>query len=63
MKLARFGDRGLERPAVLGEEGRRLDVSEFVWDFDEQFFATNPSTNGVCTRAGQMQLQRMPRFT
>jgi 2-keto-4-pentenoate hydratase/2-oxohepta-3-ene-1,7-dioic acid hydratase in catechol pathway len=40
MKLARFGDRGLERPAVLGEEGRRLDVSEFVWDFDEQFFAT-----------------------
>src|SRR4051812_11089215 len=38
MKLARFGDRGLERAAVLGEEGRRLDVSEFVWDFDEKFF-------------------------
>ena len=41
MKLARFGDRGLERPAVLGDEGRRLDVSEFVWDFDEEFFATD----------------------
>lgn len=41
MKLARFGDGGLERPAVLGEEGRRLDVSEFVWDFDEKFFADN----------------------
>src|SRR4029077_20833879 len=22
-----------------------------------------PTTNGVCTRAGQMQLHRMPRFT
>ena len=40
MKLARFGDPGLERPAVIGEEGRRLDVSEFVWDFDEEFFGT-----------------------
>ena len=41
MKLARFGDPGLERPAVLGPEGRRLDVSEFVWDFDEEFFGTD----------------------
>ena len=40
MKLARFGDPGLERPAVIGDDGRRLDVSEFGWAFDEEFFGT-----------------------
>ncbi|HEX6463514.1 MAG TPA: fumarylacetoacetate hydrolase family protein [Vicinamibacterales bacterium] len=38
MKLARYGQRGQEKPAVLLEDGTRVDVSGFVRDFDEAFF-------------------------
>jgi len=38
MKLARFGQPGKEAPAVLLEDGTRIDVSGFVSDFDEAFF-------------------------
>jgi 2-keto-4-pentenoate hydratase/2-oxohepta-3-ene-1,7-dioic acid hydratase in catechol pathway len=41
MKLARYGGPGAERPAVLLEDGRRLDVSEHVRDFDEAFFGND----------------------
>jgi 2,4-diketo-3-deoxy-L-fuconate hydrolase len=41
MKLCRVGEAGHERPAVLADDGRRLDVGAFVTDFDEAFFATN----------------------
>jgi len=39
MKLIRFGDVGRERPGVLLDDGRRLDVSAFGADYDEAFFA------------------------
>ena len=39
MKLARYGDPGAERPAVLLDDGTRLDVSSQVRDYDEAFFA------------------------
>ena len=39
MKLARYGEPGAERPAVLLDDGTRLDVSSHVRDFDETFFA------------------------
>ena len=38
MKLARYGQSGKEIPAVLLEDGTRIDVSAFVRDFDEAFF-------------------------
>jgi 2,4-didehydro-3-deoxy-L-rhamnonate hydrolase len=39
MKLIRFGEAGIERPGVLLDDGSRLDVSDFVSDYDEAFFA------------------------
>ena len=41
MKLCRVGKSGHERPAVLTADGRRLDVTAFVSDFDEAFFGSN----------------------
>ncbi len=38
MKLIRFGDPGKERPGVLQNDGRRIDVSGFGSDYDEAFF-------------------------
>ena len=38
MKLARYGNPGSERPAVLMGDGARVDVSAFTRDFDEAFF-------------------------
>jgi len=41
MKLARYGEPGAERPAVLMDDGTRIDVSSQVRDFDEAFFAAD----------------------
>lgn len=38
MKLIRFGGPGKERPGVLLEDGRRVDVTQFGSDYDETFF-------------------------
>ncbi|TAE46102.1 MAG: FAA hydrolase family protein [Bacteroidetes bacterium] len=38
MKLIRFGEAGHEKPGILTEAGKRLDVSAFGEDFDERFF-------------------------
>lgn len=38
MKLMRLGPTGQEKPAIQTSEGKRLDVSAFVDDFDEKFF-------------------------
>ena len=38
MKLARFGDPGQERAAVLLDDGARVDASAFVREYDEAFF-------------------------
>jgi len=44
MKLIRFGEPGREKPGVLLEDGKRLDVSaafaDCVADYDEAFFAS-----------------------
>jgi 2,4-diketo-3-deoxy-L-fuconate hydrolase len=40
MKLIRFGDPGNERPGLIMEDTTRLDVSAFVPDYDEAFFAS-----------------------
>jgi 2-keto-4-pentenoate hydratase/2-oxohepta-3-ene-1,7-dioic acid hydratase in catechol pathway len=39
LKLIRFGEAGKERPGVLLNDGSCLDVSDFVSDYDETFFA------------------------
>ena len=39
MKLIRFGEPGRERPGVIADDGTRLDVSSFVKEYDEAFFA------------------------
>jgi len=41
MKLIRFGQPGQEKPGLLLDDGARLDVSGFVADYDEDFFADN----------------------
>ena len=40
MKLIRFGQPGEEKPGVL-HNNKRLDVSSFVFDYDENFFGNN----------------------
>jgi 2,4-didehydro-3-deoxy-L-rhamnonate hydrolase len=39
MKLIRFGEPGREKPGLILPDGRRVDVSDLVSDYDEQFFA------------------------
>src|SRR5579864_701232 len=39
MRLIRFGEPGKETPGLLMEDETRLDVSTFVRDYDEAFFA------------------------
>lgn len=39
MKLIRFGEAGKEKPGVIRDDGTRIDVSSFVDDYDEAFFA------------------------
>jgi 2-keto-4-pentenoate hydratase/2-oxohepta-3-ene-1,7-dioic acid hydratase in catechol pathway len=41
MKLIRFGSINEEKPGLLLADGSKLDVSEFVHDYDEAFFGTN----------------------
>jgi 2,4-diketo-3-deoxy-L-fuconate hydrolase len=41
MKLIRFGNPGEEKPGLITDGGRRIDVSEFVDDYDEAFFAND----------------------
>ena len=38
MKLIRFGELKKEKPGILKSDGKRLDVSGFVSDYDENFF-------------------------
>lgn len=38
MKLIRFGTPNLEKPGLILEDGRRIDVSDVVRDYDEVFF-------------------------
>jgi 2-keto-4-pentenoate hydratase/2-oxohepta-3-ene-1,7-dioic acid hydratase in catechol pathway len=40
MKLIRYGAPEAEKPGVQLPDGRRIDVSAFTTDFDEQFFAS-----------------------
>lgn len=40
MKLIRFGEPGKERPGII-EEKKWYDVSSFIKDYDEDFFANN----------------------
>ena len=38
MKLIRFGQLKKEKPGILKSDGKRLDVSAFVSDYNENFF-------------------------
>ena len=40
MKLIRFGQAGEEKPGIILENGKRVDVSAFGEDYDEKFFGT-----------------------
>jgi 2-keto-4-pentenoate hydratase/2-oxohepta-3-ene-1,7-dioic acid hydratase in catechol pathway len=41
MRLIRFGQPGEEKPGLLLPDGRRVDVSAFVSDYDQRFFERN----------------------
>ena len=40
MKLIRFGQAGEEKPGIILENGKRVDVSAFGEDYDEKFFGS-----------------------
>lgn len=40
MKLIRFGTKGNEKPGVQLQDGTRIDVSDFVEDYNEVFFGS-----------------------
>ena len=44
MKLIRFGEAGKERPGIIKNE-KWYDLSGFVKDYDEEFFANDGITN------------------
>ena len=41
MRLIRFGESGREHPGVLDSDNRRLDVSAFGEDWNEDFFGSD----------------------
>ncbi len=41
MKLIRFGEKGQEKPGLILEDGRKIDVSSKIADYDEAFFAND----------------------
>jgi len=41
MKLIRFGDVGKEKPGVITNAGKRIDVSAFGEDYNENYFGEN----------------------
>jgi 2-keto-4-pentenoate hydratase/2-oxohepta-3-ene-1,7-dioic acid hydratase in catechol pathway len=45
VKLIRFGDVGAEKPGLLLDGDRRIDVSAAFRDYDEAFFGNNGLTN------------------
>ena len=40
MKLIRFGTKGNEKPGVQLQDGTRIDVSDFVEEYNEEFFGS-----------------------
>jgi 2-keto-4-pentenoate hydratase/2-oxohepta-3-ene-1,7-dioic acid hydratase in catechol pathway len=45
MKLIRFGTVGNEKPGVQLQNGTRIDVSDFIKDYNEEFFGSNGIQN------------------
>jgi 2,4-diketo-3-deoxy-L-fuconate hydrolase len=41
IKLFRFGRVGAEKPGIILQNGKRIDVSKFGSDYDEKFFASD----------------------
>ena len=41
MKLIRFGNSKSEKPGILTDDGYRFDVSNFLSDYDENFFESD----------------------
>jgi 2,4-didehydro-3-deoxy-L-rhamnonate hydrolase len=41
MKIFRFGEEGKEKPGVQTQSGKKIDVSKFTKNFDEDFFAND----------------------
>ncbi len=41
MKLIRFGEPGKEKPGIILPDGKKVDVSSFGEDYDEDFFAND----------------------
>ena len=41
MRLIRYRDNGIEKPGIILDNGKKLDVSRFGEDYTESFFAGN----------------------
>lgn len=60
MKLFRYGPPGEERPAVLLDDGRAVDVSEHLADYGPDFFATDGMGQLAELVAGDTDLPPVP---
>ena len=61
MKLIRFGEAGKEKPGVIIDE-KKLDVSSFVRDYDEDFFV-NDGIRNLETIVAENQLKEIDSKT
>jgi len=60
MKLIRFGQVGDEKPGVILEDNKRIDVSAFGEDYDEKFFETKGVERLSEWLKGQDSLPKVP---
>lgn len=54
MRLARLGDAGAERPALIGEDGRVHDLSDLIGDLDPARMATGFADIEAAHKAGSL---------
>ena len=61
MRLIRFGAPDLEKPGVMLNDGRYIDVSDFIPDYDESFFASDQVEELKAYLSGNENLQEISK--
>jgi 2-keto-4-pentenoate hydratase/2-oxohepta-3-ene-1,7-dioic acid hydratase in catechol pathway len=61
MRLIRFGAPDLEKPGVILNDGRYIDVSDFIPDYDESFFASDQVEELKAYLSGNENLQEISK--
>ncbi len=61
MRLIRFGAPDLEKPGVMLNDGRYIDVSDYIPDYDESFFASDQVEELKAYLSGNENLQEISK--